>query len=154
MKSKRHAKILELISSHAIDTQEELLGLLNQEGFKATQATVSRDIKELRLVKTQAADGRYRYVTGIRQEKADISFKFHAIFAESATSVDYAGNMVCVRCYTGMANAACAALDSIHWQGVVGTLAGDDTIFVLVRTQENAQALCDQLKKMLAHDNH
>lgn len=149
MKSTRHAKILELIASHPIDTQEELLGLLNKSGFKVTQATVSRDIKELRLIKSQSPDGRYRYTTNATSENIDISFKFHAIFSESAIAVDYAGNIVCVKCYTGMANAACAALDSIHWEGVVGTLAGDDTIFLLMRGEQNAIDFAAQLKKML-----
>ena len=149
MKSKRHAKILELISEYEIDTQEELLRRLREQGFDITQATVSRDIKELRLVKTLSNDGRYRYSTGAKDSPLDISFKFMAIFSESVTGVDYAGNIVVVKCYTGMANAACAALDSIHWNGLVGTLAGDDTIFILLRNEERAIELMGELKNLL-----
>ncbi len=150
MKSRRHAKILELIDQNSIDTQEELLRLLTEGGFHVTQATVSRDIKELRLVKTQSPGGGYHYTTGSATTSVDMSFKFHAIFTESVNSVDYALNTVVVKCYTGMANAACAALDSIHWKGVVGTLAGDDTIFILMRDQESAADFVEELRKMLA----
>ena len=149
MKSKRHSKILELISNHSIDTQEELLRKLNECGFKVTQATVSRDIKELRLIKTQSPDGGYHYTTGNHRNSVDMSFKFHAIFSESVNSVDYAMNTVVVKCYTGMANAACAALDSIHWRGVVGTLAGDDTIFILMRDEAGAQEFVEQLNRLI-----
>lgn len=149
MKSKRHSKILELITNHSIDTQEELLRKLNECGFRVTQATVSRDIKELRLIKTQSPDGGYHYTTGTHTNSVDMSFKFHAIFSESVNSVDYALNTVVVKCYTGMANAACAALDSIHWRGVVGTLAGDDTIFILMRDEAGAQEFVEQLNRLI-----
>ena len=149
MKSKRHSKILELISNHSIDTQEELLRKLNDCGFRVTQATVSRDIKELRLIKTQSPDGGYHYTPGSQTNSVDMSFKFHAIFSESVNSVDYAMNTVVVKCYTGMANAACAALDSIHWRGVVGTLAGDDTIFILMRDEAGAEEFVEQLNRLI-----
>ncbi|MEG2038934.1 MAG: arginine repressor [Oscillospiraceae bacterium] len=149
MKSKRHAKILELITQKPIDTQEELLTQLNIAGFTVTQATVSRDIKELRLVKKLSSEGQYRYATAHSDDKYNISFKFHAIFTESVNSVDLAQNIVVVKCYTGMANAACAAMDSMEWQGIVGTLAGDDTIMVVMRNEDSALALVEQLKKLL-----
>ncbi len=148
MKSKRHAKILELIAEMEIDTQEELLRRLNENGFKVTQATVSRDIKELRLIKVQAADG-YKYSTNANQDSVDMSFKFHAVFSESVVKIDHAENMVVIRCYVGMANAACAALDSIQWQGVVGTIAGDDTILCIMRDKHNAVTFAEQLHKLL-----
>ena len=149
MKSKRHAKILELIESYAIDTQEELQNRLQECGFKVTQATVSRDIKELRLIKTQSPDGQYHYAVNAKEGTVDMSLKFHTIFTESVIKVDCAGHMVVVKCYTGLANAACAALDSIHWNGVVGTLAGDDTIFILMRNSENAEEFVAQLSRLL-----
>lgn len=149
MKSKRHTKILELITELEIDTQEELLGRLNENGFKVTQATVSRDIKELRLIKVQSAAGGYKYSTNNSRDNVDMSFKFHAVFSESVTAIDYAENMVVIRCYVGMANAACAALDSIHWEGVVGTIAGDDTIFCVMRTRADAMSFAEQLGKLL-----
>ena len=150
MKSKRHAKILELISKYPIETQEELLGMLNQEGFSVTQATVSRDIKELRLIKTQAPDGGYRYTTNAKNDMVDMSFKFHAIFAESVNSIDYAGNTIVIKCYHGMANAACEVFDAMTWEEVVGTLSGDDTFLVLMRTENAAQRLTQQLQTYLA----
>ena len=149
MKIKRQEKIIELIEKYNIDTQEELLRRLRGAGFDVTQATVSRDIKELRLIKTLSGDGRYRYATSAEELSSDMSFKFLSIFSESVKTVDYAGNIVVVKCYTGMANAACAALDSIHWNGVVGTLAGDDTIFVLIRSEHRALELVGELKKLM-----
>ncbi len=149
MKSKRHTAILGLISEHDIDTQEELLNRLHKLGFSVTQATVSRDIKELRLIKAQSPDGGYHYTTGANAESVDISFKFHAIFSESVLNIDYAGNTIVVKCYTGMANAACAALDSIDWKGVVGTIAGDDTIFILMRDEAGAAEFVQQLSKLI-----
>ena len=124
MKAKRHAKILELINSRPIDTQDELLGLLRESGFSVTQATVSRDIKELRLVKTLTPDGKYHYAAHADLPKSEMSNKFLLIFSESVKEIDSAGNMLVIKCFTGMANAVCAALDTLHWSGVVGTLAG------------------------------
>lgn len=149
MKVKRHAKILELIHSRPIDTQDELLTLLRESGFPVTQATISRDIKELRLVKTLDADGRYHYTAHNSTQKHEMTNKFLLLFAESVKEIDSAGNMLVIKCYTGMANAVCAALDTLHWSGVVGTLAGDDTIFMVMRDDHNARELVGQLRKML-----
>ena len=147
MKAKRQAKIIDLISRYDITTQEELLKKLQEEGFAVTQATISRDIKELRLVKTLAPDGKYRYSTG-KNSETDMSGKFHSLFSDSVRSVDCAGNIVAVKCYVGMAQAVCAALDSMHWDGIVGTLAGDDTIFILTRTENTAVNLVGELRKL------
>jgi transcriptional regulator of arginine metabolism len=141
--------MLELIGEHEINTQEELLRRLNESGFKVTQATVSRDIKELRLVKVQANGGGYRYATNLAKENADMSFKFRAVFSESVNNVDSAENIVVIKCYVGMANAACAALDSMDWKGVVGTLAGDDTIFCVMRDKPGALELVTHLNKLV-----
>ena len=149
MKAKRHAKILELIEEFDIDTQEELQDRLNQAGFTVTQATVSRDIKELRLIKTLSPNGNYRYTThGEKEVVWTFRFKFHAIFAEAVNSIDYAQNLVVIKCYTGMANAACAALDSIRWDGLVGTIAGDDTILLVMKDTEAAQGITEELNKL------
>lgn len=148
MKSRRHEMILDLIAEHEIETQEELLKKLKEKGFQATQATVSRDIRELRLVKVQSGDG-YKYAINASRDTVDMSFKFHAVFTESVTAVDYAENMVVIKCYVGMANAACAALDSVQWEGVVGTLAGDDTIFCLMRSKNEAVRFSEQLIKLM-----
>lgn len=149
MKTKRHSKILELISERDINTQEELLAYLKAAGFDVTQATVSRDIKELRLVKTMVSDGKYRYAPSVSDSNADIGTKY-AVFNQSTKSVDCAGNMVVVKCFTGMANAACAVLDAMNHEGVVGTLAGDDTIFVLMRDEKSATTLVGKIKELIS----
>ncbi len=149
MKTTRQCKILELISENSIETQEELLGLLFKNGFNVTQATVSRDIKELRLVKAASSSGRYRYVSS-QPDTPDISSKFYTMFADSVITVENGLNTVCVKCVSGMAQAVCAAMDSIHWEGVVGTLAGEDTIFVLCRNEQCAISLVSELKGLIA----
>lgn len=148
MKSKRHTKILELITRYDIETQEELMNYLNEDGFSVTQATVSRDIKELQLVKVQVDHGGYKYAANPAKDMVDMSFKFHAVFSESVLNIDYAENLVVIQCYVGMANAACAALDSIHWKGVVGTIAGDDTILCIMRDRYQADDFVKQLNKL------
>ncbi|WP_195983423.1 arginine repressor [Clostridium sp. D33t1_170424_F3] len=148
MKTRRHAKILELINEYSIDTQEELLRRLREDGFDVTQATVSRDIKELRLVKTLSHDGKYQYSTG-KDTVRDISSKFFSLLADSALSINSAKNIVVIKCLTGMAQAVCAAMDSIHWDTVVGTLAGDDTIFVVTKDDESAERLTADLKRIV-----
>lgn len=148
MKRKRHALILELIQQYEITTQDELLAKLRENGFEVTQATVSRDIKELRLVKAMSPSGQYRYMAGAAQGDEYLA-KFYTIFSGYVISVDYAGNTCVVKCYAGMAQAACAAIDAMHFEGIVGTLAGDDTIFVLCRTPELTQQLKSSLDKML-----
>ena len=148
MKTRRHAKILELINEHSVDTQEELLRLLREDGFDVTQATVSRDIKELRLVKTLSNDGKYRYSTR-KETGKDLSSKFFSLLADSSISIDCARNIVVIKALTGMAQAICAAMDGLHWESVVGTLAGDDTIFVVTRDDESAERLVAELKRIV-----
>lgn len=149
MKSKRHAKIIEIISRHDVDTQEGLLGYLRDEGFDVTQATVSRDIKELRLVKTAADGGKYKYTHAAREKDTDNTGKFHLLLKESAHTVDFAGNIVAIKCYTGLANAVCVTMDSLHWEGVVATLSGDDTIFVLMRDSEQAARMSEEIRRLM-----
>lgn len=150
MKKARHKKILSLINEYNIDRQEVLLEYLNNEGFKVTQATVSRDIKELNLVKIVSSNGEYKYAqnTIVQDTKATFT-RFDYIFSESIKSVDYAMNTVVIKCHTAMAQAACEMFDSLYWDGVVGTLAGENTIFIVVRTEEKARALCEKLKQYI-----
>ena len=148
MKTRRQAKILELIMMQSIETQEEMLVKLRDCGFDVTQATVSRDIKELRLVKTLTPDGRYHYSVG-HSDLNGMASKFHTIFTDSVLAVDYAMNTIVVKCFPGMAQAACAALDSMQWDGVVGTLAGDDTIFIITRSESHSVQLTTDLKKII-----
>ena len=137
MKTRRHEKLRELIRENDIDTQEELLARLKQEGFDVTQATVSRDIKELRLVKTLSQKGKYRYSTGNELSK-DISSKFTSLFSDSVLSVVAAQNIVVIKCITGMAQAVCASMDAHKGHGFIGTLAGEDTIFAVCESSEFA----------------
>lgn len=148
MKRKRHELILKIIEKYSVSTQEELLRRLRDNGFDATQATVSRDIKELRLVKAMGSNGQYRYVPN-KTEPDELITKYNAIFVQSVISADYAGNIIVIRCYTGMANAACAAFDSMRWDGLVGTLAGDDTIFAVCRTEGYASQMKDSIQRLL-----
>lgn len=147
MKVKRQAKILEIIGARSIETQDELIRALEESGFRATQATVSRDIKELRLIKILDGEGRYSYsVMKAKSEQAPT--KFISIFQDAVSHIDYAGNLVVVKCLSGMAQAACAAMDSLQWESVIGTLAGEDTFVCITRTPESAAELVDQLKKL------
>ena len=148
MKNDRQKKIIELVENRCIETQEQLLDQLRQCGFHSTQATVSRDIKELRLIKTLGSDGRYRYST-MKQEADGISSKFHSLFSDAVLHIDFAGNIVVIKCHSGMAQAACAAMDSLHWDAVVGTLAGEDTFICLTKDESQAVGLVTELKKLL-----
>lgn len=148
MKRKRHALILKLIEERPISTQEELLEYLCSHDFDVTQATVSRDIKELRLIKIADSNGRYRY-SQPQDKAADLSSKFRVIFTSTITSVDYAMNIVCINCHSGMAQGACSALDSMGYEEIVGTVAGDDTIFVLCRSEENARQMTEKFKSFI-----
>lgn len=148
MKSGRHAKILEIISQYPVETQDEIIMRLKEAGYKATQATISRDIKDLRLVKTLGSNGKYRYLTA-DSRSADLRSDFVQLFSGSVTTIDRAENLVVIKTYSGMANAVCASLDAAENAAVVGTIAGDDTIFVACRTGESAAALIDSLKQYL-----
>lgn len=148
MKAKRHQKIIELIKNYDISTQEDLMLYLSQNGYDVTQATVSRDIKELRLIKSMYGDGKYKYVQVNSDQVSELSQK-SALFCQSAKSIDYSGNIVVIKCYNGMANAACAILDALNFDGVLGSIAGDDTIFVLTKNEETSLKLIDSIKIML-----
>ena len=149
MKSKRQAKIKELIRAHQIETQEELQLLLAQEGFDVTQATISRDIRELQLVKIASADGKYYYAHN-RSMDLDAASRSYSLFADSVNSIQSAQNLIVIKCITGAAQAACAALDSMDLNGLLGTLAGDDTIFAVAQTNKDAEALVDVLQAALS----
>ncbi|MBR5232701.1 MAG: arginine repressor [Clostridia bacterium] len=137
MKKDRHAKILELIDKYDISTQEELLQKLLDCGVEVTQATVSRDIKELRLVKHPSSAGQYKYSLATSSDEKYM--KYSAIFTQSVTYSDYAQNICMLKCHPGTAQAACAAIDALEISEVLGTIAGDDTIFILCRTERAAQ---------------
>lgn len=148
MKSGRHARILDIIAEKPIETQDELLTILKSEGYKATQATISRDIKDLRLVKTLGSDGKYRYVTA-EINTTNLQSGFSSLFGTAVVSIDRAENIVVIKTLSGMAQAICASLDSINYNSVVGTIAGDDTIFIACRSKELALGFSDELKKLI-----
>ena len=147
MKKERHSKILELIDKYDISTQEDLLAKLLECGVEVTQATVSRDIKELRLVKHPSADGQYKY--SLAKNTDEKYMKYYAIFSESVTGTDYAQNICMLKCHPGTAQAACAAIDALGISEVLGTIAGDDTIFILCRTERAAQNTKRELETLL-----
>lgn len=147
MKQKRQEKILEIISNNDVDTQSRLMELLKESGFNATQATLSRDIRELRLIKVMTDTGIYKYDVPTQEKVTEMSSKFRSIFSEAVISVDYAFHIVVIKCHVGMASAACAALDNMKIRDVVGSLAGDDTIFVLLRNEQQALKLVNEIRQ-------
>ena len=146
MKSKRQAKIMEIISTTNVETQEQLLSLLQEAGFSGTQATVSRDIKELRIVKELTSFGTYRYSTAAREVPGAFSGRLNTIFRECVTNFDYAQNVVVIHTLPGLANAAASAVDAMKMSVVLGTLAGDDTVVVIMRDTNAAAAFCGEIK--------
>lgn len=147
MKYRRHNKIIEIITEHDIDTQDELISRLSEAGFDVTQATVSRDIRDLKLVKISTPDHRYKYALSPRDD-IHISAKYRNIIRETIIKVDFTNNFVVLRTYSGMAQAAAAAIDGMGWSEIVGTIAGDDTIFVLMRDNTAAIEFSEKLKQI------
>ena len=148
MKLRRHEAIIDLVNNQDINTQEELMENLQKQGFKVTQATVSRDIKELRIFKALGKDGKYRYSTGGRNA-LDITSGFESLFASSVEEVDSAENIVVIKTMTGMAQAVCMSLDNIDFENIVGTIAGDDTIFVLCRNLKATEEMLNKFRKLI-----
>lgn len=149
MKSKRQEAILEIIEDAAIETQEQLLQALRARGYQSTQATISRDIKELHLVKEQTRDGTYRYAASLHRTAVNLTERLRTIFREAVTSFDLAQNLVVIKTMPGLAPAACSTLDGMHIPGMVGTLAGDDTAILIMRTNEEAREFCSEIQQML-----
>lgn len=150
MKFKRQAAILEIISNNEIKTQEELSAHLRQRGYNTTQATISRDIKELRLIKVASHSGGYQYSTPDQSGSVTHMTRLKNIFRECVVKVDQAQNLVVLKTLVGMANAAAAAIDAMKVKDIVGTLAGDDNILVILCTTEEAQRFCEMVAEMLA----
>jgi len=148
MKKERQQLTISLITKNVIETQEDLQTALCQAGCEVTQATVSRDIKELRIVKALDTEGRYRYILN-QKSGLQSSVRFVDIFSNSVISIDYAMNDVVIKCHSGMAPGACAAIDNLYGSLVVGTLAGDDTILAITRNEEAAKTLTDRLVTLI-----
>lgn len=149
MKTTRHNKILELINKYPITTQEVLIDYLRNDGYDVTQSTVSRDIKQLRLTKALLPDGKYRYQVSPSSEKGAKN-NFKTIFSSSVVSIENAMNIVVIKTFSGMAQAACAALDMMSFDSIIGTLAGEDTIIVVCKDPEVAAACTEVFKKYLS----
>lgn len=149
MKNDRHQVIIELIRDNAVETQEELARLLNENGFSVTQATVSRDIKQMNLIKvSDPSTGRQRYAVHMNETKG-LTEKYGRVFKDGVVSIDTAMNILVIKTVSGMANAVAAALDAMQLDSIVGTVAGDDTIMCAIRTIQDADSLRDELTTQL-----
>ncbi|MBD5162116.1 MAG: arginine repressor [Oscillibacter sp.] len=149
MKNDRQRRILEIVEREPIDTQEKLQQRLKEQGVNCTQATISRDIKQLHLIKEPMGQGQYRYMVSSQRNRLNVADKLRGIFRESIVSVDFAQNIVVIKTMAGLANAAAAALDSMSVPDMVGTLAGDDTAFLVMRDVEAAKGFCEEIHEML-----
>ena len=149
MKAQRQAKIMEIISNINVETQEQLLAELEAAGFRSTQATISRDIKELRIVKELTSLGTYRYTTATKEVPATFSNRLNTIFRECVTRYDYAQNIVVIHTLPGLASAAGSAVDAMNMSFILGTLAGDDTVIIVMRDTNAAAAFCSEIKNLL-----
>ena len=150
MKRRRQQKILEIIANNIVITQDDIQNLLLAAGFKVTQSTVSRDIKELRLIKGHDSAGNYRYVSGdLRDTDKQAFAHYREIVSRYTTGVDYALNDVVVKCVSGMASSVCVAIDTMYNDMMLGTIAGDDTVFIVTRGEAQAAQLTNELKKMM-----
>lgn len=149
MKNARQTEILNIIQTTAVETQEQLLAELKVRGYTATQATISRDIKELRLVKELSGKGSYRYAQSDRKTPAASDTRLRNIFKEGVLAVDVAQNLVVIKTMPGLASAACSALDSMEVEGMVGSIAGDDTGILIMRDNSSAQLFNSEVHKLL-----
>ena len=148
MKSKRQNKIIEIIENNEVETQEELVALLNEAGYKVTQATISRDIKELHLIKVQSSSGAYKYADNKKNRGNDMDVLMR-IFRDTVLSIDRAMNLVVIKTLTGSANAAAEVVNSFHYNGILGTLAGDNTIFIATTSEQAADDIAERFAKMI-----
>ncbi len=148
MKTVRQVAILDIIEKQEIETQEELASALNARGIRVRRATVSRDIKELRLLKVLTPSGKYKYATGDQADN-NLTDRFIRMLAESLLSVSSANNLIVVKTLSGSANVAAEALDSMHWPEVLGTLAGDNTVLLIIRSNEETITVTSRIREMM-----
>ena len=149
MKVSRHAKIIELINQYNVETQEELADRLNDAGFKVTQATVSRDIRDLKLTKVSVNGGKQKYVI-LKPEEDGMNEKYVWVLCDGFLSMDMAQNILVIKTVSGMAMAVAVAVDAMKWHEVVGCIAGDDTIMCAIRTAEDTRAVMDKIRKIVS----
>ena len=149
MKLDRQSVIMAIISERDIETQNQLMEALAEKGLKSTQATLSRDIREMRLVKELGPSGNYRYVAAAKQDHTDLDIRLKKIFKESVVSYDVAQNILVIKTLPGLASAACSALDGMSIDGLVGTIAGDDTAFLAMRDNNSATTLYKEIEQLI-----
>jgi transcriptional regulator of arginine metabolism len=149
MKAKRQAMILDIVNTRDVQTQDQLMEALQDAGFVCTQATISRDIKEMRIVKEMTKFGTYRYAPSAKEVKGTFSARLNTIFRECVISFDYAQNIIVVRTLPGLASAAGSAIDAMNLSTIVGTLAGDDTVMIVMRDTNSAATLCGEIRSLL-----
>ena len=149
MKSARQEKILDIITRHNIETQNQLMEALMAEGVKSTQATLSRDIRDLHLVKELSPEGTYRYVTGAKEGVSDYDIRLKKIFRESVVDYAVAQNLIVIKTLPGLASAACSALDGMDIHNLVGSIAGDDTAFLAMKDTASAEHFCKEIENLL-----
>ena len=148
MKGNRHTAILEIITKYSVDTQDGLTERLRERGFEVTQATVSRDIKELRLIKVLTSEGHYKYAT-VEKAESDLQERFIRLFSNCVISITNAGNLIVIKTISGSASVAGEAIDSLKWPEIAGSIAGDNTIFVAIREGKNAAEIIKRFQKMM-----
>jgi transcriptional regulator of arginine metabolism len=148
VKVARHEKIKELIQQYDIDTQEELASRLNEAGFKVTQATVSRDIRALKMMKVTGKDGKSRYVI-LQELPTELGEKYTRVLHDALLTIDQGQNILVIRTVPGMAMGVAAALDALNWEEILGSIAGDDTVMCVARTLEEASSVAERLKSIL-----
>lgn len=148
MKKSRHTKIVELIEKYDVETQEELADYLREAGFQVTQATVSRDIRELKLSKIPTGDGKQKYVI-LKQDDSHLVDKYIRVLKDGLISMDMAQNILVIKTVSGMASAVAVAVDAMKFKEIVGSIAGDDTIMMAVRTVEETKVVMEKIHKML-----
>ena len=151
MKTDRHKKILEVIDRYEVGTQEELAKILNNEGYNVTQATVSRDIREMRLTKISVEKGKQKYAAMASSDN-EISDRLIRVLKEGFVSMDMAQNILVIKTAPGMAMAVCAAIDALEWNEIVGSIAGDDTIMCAVRTVNDTLLVMNKIKKLIKNN--
>lgn len=152
MKVDRHSKILEILDKYEVETQEDLTRHLKEEGINVTQATVSRDIRQMKLVKVMTKSGKYKYAA-ITEHSTNIDERIVRVFREAVLTIDYAINFVCLHTITGMAQAAAVAIDSLKLNEIIGTVAGDDTVFIMTRSEAHAADLVKKFDSILKNRN-
>lgn len=149
MKAQRHKKIIDIVSKYNIETQEELIARLSDSNFEVTQATISRDIRELKLIKVSSGQGGYRYTLPEENKPVETKSRFHSALSDSIITIDYAVNNVVIKTYPGLANAVATGIDGMSISDILGCVAGDDTIIIVMRNEKSAQDISERIRELI-----